>query len=100
MKLHEIKQKLLEECGWCFFCGRTGYLDLAHLIRRSASTVHRGNPDNCILACRECHHIFDNVPTLRVHLPNYKKAMQIIKKIDESYYNEIADKWNSFKTKQ
>ncbi len=92
--LSNIKAELLKTQGYCFFCGRTdSSLDLAHLIRRSASTVHIENPLNCVLACRRCHDIFDNDPACRPHLPGFTRAMNRIREIDIDYYNEIHDKW-------
>jgi len=98
MTIPEIKRELMEESPWCFFCGSTQKpLDLAHLIRRSYSAVHRENPLNCVIACRRCHDIFDNNPSCRPSLPGFNRAMSRIKDIDELYYNQIYDKWMSFK---
>lgn len=47
-------KKLVQDCGRCAYCGKTGLLQWEHIIPKS-----RGGPDtidNMVLSCAKCNH--------------------------------------------
>lgn len=90
-ELTKIKLWYYENWPLCLFCNhnvRKG--DLAHLIRRSASTRLQTLKLNTGLAHRECHDIFDNKPGEAVYLPRFYECMFLIWRIDLAYHGILS----------
>ena len=86
-----IKSRLIAKNGKvCFFCEEKAN-DLVHIIRQSADLELRDAEDNCILACVECHDIFDNKDFRKLN--NIDKVLKKMKKLDENYYNRFISRY-------
>lgn len=77
-------------CGFCGHLVREGG-DLAHFIRRSYSVELQTNKLNSCLCHRHCHSCFDNSPDQAQYLPRIIEVMYIIWRLDQQYFNQIAD---------
>jgi hypothetical protein len=78
------------------FCGHSvkKHGDLAHLIRRSASSELKTLKLNTGLAHRDCHEIFDNKPSEAIYLPRFYECLFIIWRIDLTYYGQMANNYS------
>ncbi len=77
------------QCG----CGRFGWLQQAHIVRRSDGEKEQVNPENMIYMLDECHDIFDQGPMQKRwdRLPNFQMILDRMKKIDINYYNRFIN---------
>jgi hypothetical protein len=92
-ELSRIKSWYKHNWPLCIFCNhlvKDG--QLAHLIRRSYT---RGDLQtlmlNTGLAHHDCHEMFDNNMSQAQYLPRMTEVLYIIRKLDQEYFNQIAD---------
>lgn len=90
--LQSYKEWYWHNWSLCLFCNHDVRKDgdLAHIIRRSASSELKTLKLNTGLAHRECHEIFDNKPAEAIYLPRFYEVMFIIFLLDDQYYSQMV----------
>ena len=92
-RLHELKlQHGVRgncDCG----CGYYGYLEQAHLCRRTTRYEYDCDPRNLLYLSPECHDVFDNgtMPERKDKLPNFEQFMDKMREFDLLYYNRFVN---------
>lgn len=85
-ELKVIYQEYLYENEPCCYCCGTyvGYLDFSHLVPRNYNRRLITHPMNIKLKCRRHHKAWENNDKT---MPRYNELMEIVRLLDESYYN-------------
>jgi len=98
----KIKVKLLIKHNFtCQGCGRMfknpSFLDLSHIIRRSARPDLQTNIKNCTILCRDCHQKYDSgIIEQQITLDDFDITLEVIETLDELYFNRIMEKLTKY----
>jgi len=98
----KIKVKLLIKHNFtCQGCGRMfknpSFLDLSHIIRRSARPDLQTNIKACTIHCRDCHNKYDSgIIEQQITLDDFDITLEVIETLDELYFNRIMEKLTKY----
>ena len=71
----------------CNNCGSTFALSWSHIVRKSRKPQLYDNPNNVVIHCMDCHHIWDNGShQQRVKLRTYEQLKAKCKELDQKSY--------------
>ena len=98
----KIKVKLLIKHNFtCQGCGRMfknpSFLDLSHIIRRSARPDLQTIIKACTIHCRDCHQKYDSgIIEQQITLDDFDITLEVIETLDELYFNRIMEKLTKY----
>lgn len=73
----------------CFECGSTFGLTYSHILKKQWYSDYN-DPDNIVLDCIDCHHVWDNGTfEQKARMSSLMRRIEIIKKIQEKTYGEV-----------
>jgi hypothetical protein len=91
-KAMQLKGFKEERPGFCTGCKTTSSLTNSHLVPVGQNRLLQLNVLNQVWHCKECHHIWEHDKQGRKKLLDYQANMEMIKKLDFTYYNIIINK--------
>jgi len=86
--------KMLDGIQECSGCGWDDRLTHSHLIPRSRRRDLVSNEENIVYHCTECHLTWESPE--RINLNDYDKNMEVVKKLDEEYYEMLLMKQDRY----
>ena len=103
-KVSKAKREFLEDFvdkfGYVYCCGcgtSNGRIDISHLVPIGYNKSLEATKENLTLHCRDCHLTWEHALEEAKKMNDYKRNLQTVKSLDESYYNLISNKNGKFK---
>lgn len=98
-KLAKVRQKAKKEFTSCQSCDNPeGPLDYSHTLSVKQYPQYEDDPDNGVIECRKCHHIWENRPLAeKMKLKTFRSRVAYIMRTEPRHWNKMQPKLTPLK---